>query len=93
MKIDNLLSTLNYSYYPSNDEIIVAWFDKNDVSKCLDTLPDDEDVLDEAWSRVSEDIQDTLNGWIDAHGLQYTFAGMLQSAIEDVQEEWGKDDE
>ena len=91
MQINDLLSTLNYNYYPSNDEIIITWFDKESVSNCLDTLPDDPDVLDEAWARASSNMQETLDHWISMHDIQYDLAANLLSAIEDVQEEWGED--
>ena len=91
MKIDELLTLLNTSYYGSRDDIIITWFDKESVSNCLDTLPDDPDVLDEAWERVSEDLQDELNHFIEIHQFQYDLAEKLLSAIEDVQEEWNED--
>ena len=91
MQINDLLSTLNYNYYPSNDEIIITWFDKESVSACLDTLPDDPDVLDEAWERVSDDLQETLDHYIEFHQFQYDLAAKLLSAIEDVEEEWSED--
>jgi len=92
MKIADILSTLNYSYYPSNDDIIITWFDKESVSSCLDTLPDDPDVLDEAWARASEAMQATLDDWIQFHRIQYDLAANLLSAIEDVQQEWSEDE-
>ena len=91
MKIDELLSMLNREYYGSRDDIIITWFDKESVSNCLDTLPDDPDVLDEAWERVSDDLQETLDHYIEFHQFQYDLAAKLLSAIEDVQEEWGED--
>ena len=91
MKIDELLTLLNTSYYGSRDDIIITWFDKESVSNCLDTLPDDPDVLDEAWERVSDDLQEELDNFIAFHDFQYDLAAKLLSAIEDVQEEWGED--
>ena len=91
MKIDELLSMLNREYYGSRDDIIITWFDKESVSNCLDTLPDDPDVLDEAWARASSNMQETLDHWISMHDIQYDLAANLLSAIEDVQEEWGED--
>jgi len=91
MKIDDLLSTLNTSYYGSRDDIIITWFDKENISSCLDTLPDDPDVLDEAWERVSDDLQDALDSFVELRQLQYDLADKLLSAIEDVQEEWSQD--
>ena len=91
MKIDELLTLLNTSYYGSRDNIIITWFDKESVSNCLDTLPDDPDVLDEAWERVSDDLQDELNHYIEFHQFQYDLAAKLQSTIEDVEEEWSED--
>ena len=91
MKIDELLSMLNREYYGSRDNIIITWFDKESVSACLDTLPDDPDVLDEAWERVSDDLQETLDHYIEFHQFQYDLAAKLESAIEDVQEEWSNE--
>ena len=91
MKIDELLSMLNREYYGSRDDIIITWFDKESVSNCLDTLPDDPDVLDEAWERASSDMQDTLDHWVSMHDIQYDLAANLLSAIEDVEEEWSED--
>ena len=91
MKIDDLLSMLNRHYYGSRDNIIITWFDKESVSNCLDTLPDDPDVLDEAWERVSDDLQEELDNFIAFHDFQYDLAAKLLSAIEDVEEEWSED--
>ena len=91
MKIDELLTLLNTSYYGSRDDIIITWFDKESVSNCLDTLPDDPDVLDEAWERVSDDLQEELDNFIAFHDFQYDLAANLLSAIEDVEEEWSED--
>ena len=91
MKIDELLTLLNINYYGSRDKLIITWFDKESVSNCLDTLPDDPDVLDEAWERVSDDLQDELNHYIEFHQFQYDLAAKLQSTIEDVEEEWSED--
>lgn len=91
MKIDELLSMLNSNYYGSRDDIIITWFDKESVSRCLDTLPDDPSVLDEAWERVSDDLQDELDHFVAFHDFQYDLAAKLLSAIEDVQEEWSED--
>lgn len=92
MQISDILSTLNYSYYPCNDEIIITWFDKESVSNCLGTLPEDEDVLDEAWNRASQKIQNTLDNWIEAHQIQESFAEILKEEIADVEKEWNEDE-
>jgi hypothetical protein len=86
MKLSDLLTSLNLSYYGSSDDIIITWFDKQSVSDCLDNPPDQE-IIDEAWERASTDIQEQLNEFIEFYRVQYDFAETLQSAIEDIIEE------
>jgi hypothetical protein len=92
MKIEDILRMLNYDYYPSDDDLIITWFDKKNISSCLDALPDDQDVLTEAWGRASEQMQECLDGFMDFYRVQYDLAEILKSAIEDVEQEWSKDE-
>lgn len=91
MQINDILSMLNREYYGSSDDIIITWFDKENISNCLDALPDDQDVITEAWSRTTEQMQECLDGFIDFYRIQYDLAEILKSAIEDVEKEWSED--
>lgn len=90
MKINDLLSTLNYEYYPSDDEIIVTWFDKNHTAQFLDVQPE-PDVLTEAWDRIASDIQQDLDHLLEFRQFVQDIAEKLQKAITEVEKEWSEE--
>jgi F0F1-type ATP synthase alpha subunit len=90
MKITDILSTLNYDYYPSEDDIIITWFDKNHTAQFLDVQPD-PDVLTEAWSRIASDVQEELNHLVEHREFVHDIAEQLAEAIKDVEKEWNED--
>ena len=93
MKIKDILRMLNYDYYPSDDALIITWFDKNHTAKFLDQMPDDPDVLTEAWSRIANDIQEELDHILEFYNFIHDTAEKLQEAIEEVEKEWSEEDD
>lgn len=93
MKIEDILRMLNYDYYGSVDDIIITWFDKNHTAKFLDKMPDDPDVLTEAWSRIANDIQEELDHILEFYNFVQDAAEKLQEAIDEVEKEWNEEDE
>lgn len=91
MKITDILSTLNYEYYPSDDDIIITWFDKNHTAQFLETKPED-DVLTEAWDRIANDVQEELDFLLDRYAFVHDIAKKLQEAITEVEKEWSEDE-
>ena len=93
MKIEDILRMLNYDYYPSEDALIITWFDKNHTAKFLDKMPDDPDVLTEAWSRIANDIQEELDHILEFYNFVQDTAEKLQEAIDEVEKEWSEEDD
>lgn len=91
MNINDILSMLNREYYGSSDDIIITWFDKNHTAQFLDVQPEPE-VLTEAWSRISNDIQEELNHLLDFREFIHDIAEQLQVAITEVEKEWSEED-
>jgi len=91
MQITDILSTLNYEYYPSEDEIIITWFDKNHTAQFLDVQPE-PDVLTEAWSRIASDVQEELDHLLEFREFIHDTAEKLQEAINEVEKEWNEDE-
>jgi len=90
MQITDILSTLNYEYYPSEDDIIITWFDKNHTAQFLDVQPE-PDVLTEAWSRIASDVQEELDHLLEFREFIHDTAEKLQEAINEVEKEWNED--
>jgi thiamine kinase-like enzyme len=90
MQITDILSTLNYEYYPSEDEIIITWFDKMHTAQFLDKMPE-SDVLTEAWSRIASDVQEELDHLLEFREFIHDTAEKLQEAINEVEKEWNED--
>ena len=90
MKINDLLSTLNYEYYPSDDEIIITWFDKNHTAQFLDVQPE-PDVLTEAWNRIASDVQQDLDHLLEFRQFVQDIAEKLQETISEVEKEWSEE--
>ena len=93
MKIEDILRMLNYDYYGSVDDIIITWFDKKHTAKFLDKMPDDPEVLTEAWSRIANDIQEELDHILEFYNFVQDAAEKLQEAIDEVEKEWNEEDE
>jgi len=91
MQITDILSTLNYEYYPSEDEIIITWFDKNHTAQFLDVQPE-PDVLTEAWSRIASDVQEELDHLLEFREFIHDTAEKLQETINEVEKEWNEDE-
>lgn len=91
MKITDILSTLNYDYYPSEDDIIITWFDKMHTAQFLDKIPE-SDVLTEAWSRIADNVQEELNHLVEHRDFVHDIAEQLQEAINEVEKEWNEDE-
>ena len=90
MKITDILSTLNYDYYPSEDDIIITWFDKNHTAQFLDVQPD-PDVLTEAWARIADEVQEDLNHILEFYNFVQDASEKLAEAIAEVEKELSED--
>ncbi len=91
MKITDILSTLNYDYYPSEDELIITWFDKNHTAQFLDVQPE-PDVLTEAWDRIAGNVQEELDNILEFNNFVHDIAEQLAEAIKEVEKEWNEDE-
>ena len=91
MKITDILSTLNYDYYPREDDIIITWFDKNHTAQFLDVQPE-PDVLTEAWARIADEVQEDLNHILEFYNFVQDASEKLAEAIAEVEKEWNEDE-
>jgi hypothetical protein len=86
MMIDDLLSTLNLSYYGNRGEIVATWFDKDHTASFLDEKPD-EDTLTEAWNNIAGEVQEDLDHLLGFNNFIYDVVEKLKEAIKEIEEE------